>query len=140
MAGLLGLARSSRIGIAFLLAQAHILGVMPVLESTQELPLLASEDGTIRIAGTRVSLDSVLHHYQQGATAEEIALRFPALRLADIHACLAYFLNHADQVEEYLNQQRQQADDLQRRISADPVQQQGIAGMRERIKQRLAAS
>ena len=71
---------------------------MPVLESTQAVPLLASEDGPIRIAGTRVSLDSVLHHYQQGATAEEIALRFPALRLADIHACLAYFLNHSDQV------------------------------------------
>lgn len=110
-----------------------------MLESTQELPLLTSEDGTIRIAGTRVSLDSVLHHYQQGATAEEIALRFPALRLADIHACLAYFLNHSVQVEEYLNQQRQQADDLQRRISVDPAQQQGIARMRERIKQRLAA-
>ena len=66
---------------------------MPVLESTQEVPLLASEDGTIRIGGTRVSLDSVLHHYQQGTTAEEIALRFPALRLADIHACLAPLSN-----------------------------------------------
>ena len=111
---------------------------MPVLESTQEVPLLASEDGTIRIAGTRVSLDSILHHYQQGATAEEIALRFPALRLADIHACLAYFLNHSDQVKDYLDQRRQQADDLQGRIAADPLQQQGIARMRERIKQRLA--
>ena len=112
---------------------------MPVLESTQEVPLLASEDGTIRIGGTRVSLDSVLHHYQQGTTAEEIALRFPALRLADIHACLAYFLNHSGQVQGYLDQRYQQADDLQGRISADPLQQQGIARMRERIKQRLAA-
>jgi hypothetical protein len=42
-------------------------------------------------------------------------------------------------VQEYLNQQRQQADDLQGRISTDPLQQQGIARMRERIKQRLAA-
>jgi uncharacterized protein (DUF433 family) len=111
---------------------------MPVLESTQAVPLVTSEDGTIRIADTRVSLDSVLHHYRQGATAEEIALRFPALRLADIHACLAYFLNHSDQVEEYLRQRHQHASDLQGRISADPLQQQGIARMRERIKQRLA--
>ena len=116
---------------------AHIRGVMPRLESAQAVPLVTSEDGTIRIVGTRVSLNSVLHHYRQGATAEEIALRFPALRLADIHACLAYFLNHFEQVEEYLDQQRQQADDLQRRISADPVQQQGITRMRERIRQRL---
>lgn len=112
---------------------------MPVLESTQEVPLLGSEDGTIRIAGTRISLDSVLHHYQHGATAEEIALRFPALRLADIHSCLAYYLNHQDQIGEYLSRRRQQADDLQGRISADPLQQEGIARMRERIRQRLAA-
>ena len=62
---------------------------------------MGSEGGTIRIAGTRVRLDSVLHHSQQGATAEEIVLRFPALRLADMHACLAYYLNHPSQVEEY---------------------------------------
>ena len=111
---------------------------MAVVESTQELPLVASEDGTIRIAGTRVSLDSVVHHYEQGATADEIALRLPALRLADIHACLAYYLNHSTQVEAYLNDQRRRADDLQGRISADPAQQQGIARMRDRIRQRLA--
>jgi uncharacterized protein (DUF433 family) len=119
-------------------AQAHISVVRPVLESTQQVPLLASEDGTIRVVGTRVSLDSVLHHYQQGASAEEIALRFPALRLADIHAYLAYFLNHSDQVEEYLIRQRQQADVLQERISADPLQRQGMARLRERIRQRQA--
>jgi uncharacterized protein (DUF433 family) len=65
---------------------------MPGLEQTQEMPLVVSEDGTIRIAGTRVSLESVVHHYEQGASAEEIVLRFPVLRLADAHSCLAYYL------------------------------------------------
>src|SRR6266567_5073377 len=109
---------------------------MPVLEQKQDLPLSISQYGTIRIADARVSLDSVLHHYRQGATAEEIALRFPALRLADIYSCLAYYLNHQEEVGEYLSHQRQQADDLQGRISADPVQQQGITSVRERIKKR----
>ena len=63
---------------------------MPLLEPTQNVPLSVTEDGTIRIADTRVSLESVVHHYQQGATAEEIMLRFPVLRLADVHSCLAY--------------------------------------------------
>ena len=106
----------------------------------QEVPLLVTEDGTIRIIGTRVSLDSVLHHYKKGATAEEIALRFPALRLADIHSCLAYFLNRSDQVEEYLARQRQHADALQERIAADPSQQNGINRMMERIRQRQMAA
>ena len=112
---------------------------MPTLESTLNAPLSISEGGTIRIADTRVSLDSVVHFYQQGATAEEIALRLPALRLADIHSCLAYYLNHQEKVQEYMVRQEQRADELQRRISTDPDQQRGVAEMRERIKKRITA-
>lgn len=99
---------------------------MPVFEPTQEVPLSVSEDGTLRIASTRVSLDSGLHHYQQGATAEEIALRFPALRLADIHSCLAYYLNHQEALGEYMSRQQQHADALQQRVSNDPIQREGV--------------
>jgi len=112
---------------------------MPALEATQPVPLVTAEDGTIRIASTRVSLESVVHHYQQGATAEEIALRFPALRLADVHACLAYYLNHREEVREYLARQQQRADELRERIAADPVQQRGLAEMRVRLHQRTNA-
>jgi len=113
---------------------------MPVLESKQDVPLSISQDGTIRIADTRVSLDSVLHHYRQGATAEEIAVRFPALRLADIHSCLAYYLNHQESVQEYLTRQQQHAQELHQRIESDPDQEHGLSQMRERIRNRIAAS
>ena len=111
---------------------------MPAIETTQNVPFSVAPDGTIRIAETRVSLDSVLHHYRQGATAEEIALRFPALRLADVHSCLAYYLNHHDEVDDYLAQRRHAADEMQGQISADPLQQRGVTQMRERIKARMA--
>jgi len=111
---------------------------MPVLESTQDVPLSVGEDGTIRIADTRVTLESVVHHYQQGATAEEIVLRFPALRLADVHSCLAYYLNHQERIHEYLTRQDRRADELRERIAADPAQQRGLAEMRERIRNRAA--
>lgn len=111
---------------------------MPVIETTQNVPFSVTLDGTIRIAETRVSLDSLLHHYRQGATAEEIALRFPALRLADVHSIIAYYLNHEDELDAYLVRQGQDADELQQRISADPAQQQGIREIRERIKRRIA--
>jgi uncharacterized protein (DUF433 family) len=111
---------------------------MPTIETTQNVPFSLAPDGTIRIGETRVSLDSVLHHYRQGATAEEIALKFPALRLADVHACLAYYLNHQAELDQYLTQQLQSADELQQRISADPAQQRGLSEMRERIKARSA--
>ncbi len=111
---------------------------MPVLESTQIVPLCVTEDGTIRIADTRVSLESIVHHYQLGATAEEIALRFPSLRLADVHSCLAYYLNHQEHLHEYLARQQQRADELRERIVSDEAQQRGIARLRERIQNRAA--
>ena len=109
---------------------------MSALETTQDVPLSVSDDGTIRVTGTRVSLDSVVHVYQRGAAAEEIALRFPALRLADIHSCLAYYLNHQEAVSDYLNRQAQAAGKLREHISRVPRQQEGLAEMRERIKRR----
>ncbi len=112
---------------------------MPVVEAMQEVPLLVAEDGTIRVGDTRVSLQSVVHHYQQRATAEEIVLRFPALRLADVHSSLAYYLNHQEKVHEYMMRQHRRAQELRERIEADPAQQHGIARMRERIHNRAAA-
>ena len=65
-------------------------------------------------------------------------LRFPALRLADIHSCLAYYLNHQEKVQEYITRQRERADELREHIAADPAQQHGVAQMRERIHNRAA--
>ena len=109
---------------------------MRMLESKLDAPLSLSEEGTIRVGDTRVSLDSVVHHYRQGATAEEIALRFPALRLADIHSCLAYYLNHQDEVENYMERQRELAKKLKEQIYSDPRHREGLTRIRERINAR----
>ena len=47
---------------------------------------MAAEDGVVRIAGSRVSLESLLYHYKAGATPEQIACKFPSLRLADTYS------------------------------------------------------
>src|SRR5947208_14607054 len=111
---------------------------MPILEPTQEVPLVVTEDGTIRIGNTRVSLESVVLHYEQGATAEEIVLRFPALRLADVHSCLAYYLNHHDELHEYMKRQQKNGQELREPIATDRAQQRGLARMRGRIQSRTA--
>lgn len=49
-------------------------------------------DGVARIGGTRVTLDSVVYAFQQGATAEEIAQQYPALKLADVYGAITYYL------------------------------------------------
>ena len=103
------------------------------LETSQTLPLRLTEDGTIRIAGSRVSLDSVVYHYKLGASAEQIAQKFPSLDLADVYAAITYYLNHEEAIEEYLHEQEAKGDEVQKRIESDPQYQKKSAELRARI-------
>lgn len=109
---------------------------MTTLETTQTLPLRVAEDGTIRVADSRVSLDSVVHHYKLGASAEQIAQKFPALDLADVYAAITYYLHHEEEVEEYLRQQEAKGDEVQAKVEADPQYQKASAGLRARLLSR----
>jgi uncharacterized protein (DUF433 family) len=106
---------------------------MTTLETSQTLPLRLTEDGTIRIADSRVSLDSVVQHYKLGASAEQIAQKFPALDLADVYAAITYYLSHEETVEEYLQQQEAKGDEIQKEIEADPQYQKKAAELRARL-------
>lgn len=106
---------------------------MVALETTLSVPLEATEFGTLRIKGSRVSLDSVVSNFKLGATAEQIAQNFPSLNLADIYAAIAYYLANQETVEQYLRQQEAEADALQQRIESDPAYQARMAELRERI-------
>ena len=108
------------------------------LETTQTVPLTLTDEGTIRITGSRVSLDSIIHHYHLGATAEQIACKFQGLQLADIYAALAYFLSHREAVEEYLQRQEAKGDALQRQLESDPDYQAAMTDLRERLLARRA--
>ena len=51
-------------------------------------PLKADKDGVVRVAGTRVTLDSVVYEFKDGATAEEVAQRYPAVTLSAVYAVM----------------------------------------------------
>lgn len=109
---------------------------MTTLEKTQTLPLRLTEDGTIRIAASRVSLDSVVHHYKLGASAEQIAQKFPDLALVDIYAAITYYLNHQEEIDAYLIQQEAEGDEVQKSIESDPRFRKESAELRARLRQR----
>lgn len=111
---------------------------MMTLETTQTVPLMLTDDGTIRITGSRVSLDSIIHHYHLGATAEQIACKFQGLWLADIYAAIAYYLSHRAAVEEYLREQEAKGDALQQQLESDPSYQATMTDLRERLLTRRA--
>ncbi len=94
------------------------------------IPLERNDQGVIRVTGTRVSLDSILHAYfQNGATAEEIVLRFPTCRIEDIYTVLSWALHHPAFVSRYLAEQADRRNDLVREIKRDAPQ----AGLRDRL-------
>lgn len=67
---------------------------------------------SIRVAGTRVGIEYILRDYVQGASPEELALRFPTLSLEQIHATITFFLAQNEEISRYLRSvwQQQQSD------------------------------
>ncbi|MFZ5920662.1 MAG: DUF433 domain-containing protein [Chloroflexota bacterium] len=76
---------------------------------TQPLPLAVDIDGVVRISGTRVTLDTVIYAFLDGATAEEIAQQYPSLSLPDIYSVIGYYLNQSAKVNKYLRQRERLA-------------------------------
>jgi uncharacterized protein (DUF433 family) len=79
--------------------------------------LTCTPQGTWRIAGTRVSLDSVIRSFWDGATPEEICQDFPSLSLAQVYGAIAYYLKRRDKVDAYLQAGRDGAETLQQELS-----------------------
>ena len=114
-------------------------GAMFQLEMTQTVPLTQWEDGSIRITGSRVPLYSVIYHFELGSTPEQIAYKFQGLNPADIYAVIAFYLNHRDAIDKYLQEQEAEAEARLRQIESDPKYQREKREFRERLLARWAA-
>jgi uncharacterized protein (DUF433 family) len=62
-------------------------------------------EGGWRIAGTRVSLDSLVHAYWEGRSPEAIVEDFPTLRLEQVHGAIAYYLRNRPTIDRYMSAQ-----------------------------------
>ncbi|HRQ38235.1 MAG TPA: DUF433 domain-containing protein [Chloroflexota bacterium] len=93
---------------------------MTLIVEAQSPPLHIDRDGVIRIGGTRITLDTIVHAFDQGHTAEEIVSHYPALKLADVYAVISYYLNNQTAVNHYLHQQKEEAREIWREIESAP--------------------
>lgn len=100
----------------------------------QPVPLEFTTEGVLRVGKTCVTLDTVIAVFQQGATAEEIVYRYPSRNLADVYSVIAFYLNHSQEVETYLQQRQQHAQEVRKMSEAryDPQ------GLRDRLLSRKA--
>jgi len=71
-----------------------------------------------RVGESRVSLDSVIYAFQEGASAEEIALRFPTLELKQIYSVINFYLQNQAEMEEYLSAQQKRQAELKQQVES----------------------
>ncbi len=102
---------------------------MPLVLTVDPIPLMSDANGVVRIQGTRVTLDTVVTAFLEGATAEEILAQYPSLQLSDIYTVIGYYLGHKTEVDAYL---------LERQCRASEVRQEAEkrfnpVGIRDRL-------
>jgi len=105
---------------------------MVLMIEIQAVPLVVDEGGVARIGNTRVTLDTVIAAFSEGATPEEIAQQYPTLSLPDVYSVIGYYLRQRTEVEKYLRQRQKQAQSVRKRneLRFDPH------GVRDRLMAR----
>lgn len=101
------------------------------MTTIEHVPLELDSHGILRVAGTRVPLDNLIHEYLAGAAPEEIADNFPTVPLATVYTLIGHYLANRAELDAYL---RKNAQDRDESIDTGRRQQ---AGLRERLLARL---
>jgi uncharacterized protein (DUF433 family) len=79
---------------------------MAVALTPQVPPIAPDRDGTLRVSGTRVTVDTIVEAFEEGVSAEEIASQYPVVPLSDVYAVIAYYLHHRAEIDAYLAARR----------------------------------
>ena len=91
---------------------------MSITLHADPMPLRLDDTGAIRVGQSRVTLDVLVQYWRLGMRPEEIARGLETLTLADVHGALAYYFRHQTELDHYLQQREEEAEDLRRQIEA----------------------
>jgi uncharacterized protein (DUF433 family) len=61
-------------------------------------------NGGYYVAGTRISLDSVVYSFNAGQSPEAIHKDFPSLKLSHVYGAIAFYLDHRAVIDKYLDE------------------------------------
>ena len=100
----------------------------------EEVPLTQWQNGTIRVSGSRVTLDTILGRMQVGDTPEEIHEGFPTVTLKQINAIIDWYFNNQLEADEYLQEQEAEGERIRNEIESQPE----YIARREELRRRIA--
>jgi len=78
--------------------------------------------GKARIEGHRIRvMDIALLHERFGLNADEIIGHYPTLTLSDVHAALAYYFDHIEEIQEEIRNEQEYVEEFRQKY-ASPLQ------------------
>lgn len=98
----------------------------------ESVPLIDRYEGTIRtirVIGSRITLETLVGFFKQGETVEDLARGFPTLSLEQIKAIIGWYLTHQSEADEYLEEGEIVAERLRQWVESQP----GYAERREKL-------
>jgi uncharacterized protein (DUF433 family) len=108
---------------------------MQLVIASDPVPIAADSDGAYRVGGTRVTLDTVIAAFHDGATPEEIVDQYPALGLDQAYAVIGYYLRHQLEVDAYIAERA----DASALVRAEVERVSPPQGLRVRLMARRSA-
>jgi uncharacterized protein (DUF433 family) len=93
-------------------------------------------EGGFYVAGSRVSLASIIFAFRDGASPETIRGNFPSLSLAQVYGAIAFYLDHAHESKAYLQELKRKWEELER--TGQPPSEE-LRQRLEQARQRLFA-
>jgi len=83
---------------------------------------IEKRDGGYWVAGTRVSLDSVVYAFLRGAAPEGIAQSYPVLSLEEIYGAIAFYLANQSEIDMMLAKNDREFELLRKQMrDANPL-------------------
>lgn len=80
------------------------------LEVALPAPYISRVDGVFRVAGSRVSLDSLVYLFREGDSPESMVESYPTLSLEKVYGALAFYLANQTMIDQYLREGEQAAE------------------------------
>ncbi|RMH37862.1 MAG: DUF433 domain-containing protein [Gammaproteobacteria bacterium] len=75
----------------------------------------------IRIAGTRIGIETVLYDYlYRSQTPEDIAARYPSLTLEQVYATILFYLHNQEKLTNYLAEWLAHGDQMRKTQEQNP--------------------
>lgn len=98
---------------------------------------IETRNGGMYVAGTRISLDSLVCSFNRGSAPESILRLFPAVRsLENVYGAITYYLANKDVVDAYLLKKEAEFE----RLRANQTLPPGLKAKLDAARQQLQAT